>query len=329
MTVQITIVGLGQIGASFGLALAEKKDLVRRVGHDKDLKTAQKAEKIGAVDRIEINLPRAVRDADLVLVCLPLHEIRKTLEIIAPELKAGAVVMETGMAKRAAASWAEELFPEGRYYIGVTPIINPAYLHEMETGIDGSHADLFQKGLMGIVTLSQADPGAVQLAADLAKIIGTDPLFSDLLEIDGLMSAAHLLPQILAATLVNALIDQPGWREVRKLTGRAYTGATEPVLEASEASALALAAILNRENLLRLLDNLTASIEDMKNVIRAGDEASITSRLERARQARLKWWADRKTGDWSREELHDIELPENPGILGRLLGSGVRPKRPR
>ena len=34
MTVQITIIGMGQIGASIGLALGEHKDLFMRVGHD-------------------------------------------------------------------------------------------------------------------------------------------------------------------------------------------------------------------------------------------------------------------------------------------------------
>ena len=58
MTVQITIIGMGQIGTSLGLALSGKEDLLRRVGHDRDLSKARRAEKMGALDRVEINLPR-------------------------------------------------------------------------------------------------------------------------------------------------------------------------------------------------------------------------------------------------------------------------------
>lgn len=115
-----------------------------RVGHDKETKIAQKAEKLGAVDRVEFNLPRSVREAELVLLSIPMDQIRGTIEIIAPNLKEGAVVMETGLAKEAAAAWAREFLPPDRYFVGLTPVLNPAFLNETGTGIDAARADLFK-----------------------------------------------------------------------------------------------------------------------------------------------------------------------------------------
>ncbi len=63
MTVQITIIGTGQIGASIGLALGEHKDLFIRVGHDKDIRVANQAKDMGALDRVDINLPNSVAEA--------------------------------------------------------------------------------------------------------------------------------------------------------------------------------------------------------------------------------------------------------------------------
>ncbi len=74
------------------------------------------------------------------------------MQLIAEDLKEGAVVMDTGPAKEIASAWAEELFPAGRYYIGLTPVLNPRYLHATESGIEAAHPDLFQGGLMAIVT---------------------------------------------------------------------------------------------------------------------------------------------------------------------------------
>ena len=72
MTVQITILGLGQIGTSIGLALNEHKDLVRRIGNDADNNIARQAEKMGsAIDQVIFNLPSAVRQADLVILAPP------------------------------------------------------------------------------------------------------------------------------------------------------------------------------------------------------------------------------------------------------------------
>src|SRR6266540_7350136 len=99
MTVQITIIGLGQIGSSMGLALKASKVDVHLVGHDKEPQTAREAQKAGAVDDIKYNLPASIRDARVVILALPLSEIRETLEIIAPDLQEGTLVLETAPAK--------------------------------------------------------------------------------------------------------------------------------------------------------------------------------------------------------------------------------------
>jgi len=327
MTIQIAIIGMGQIGGSFGLALAEKKDLLVRIGHDKEIKTARQAEKAGAVDRVELNLPRAVREAELVLLCLPLDQIRATLEIIATELKPGAVVMETGLAKEMVTAWAAELLPEGRHYVGLTPVINPAYLHEVDTGIGAARADLFKDALIAIVAPPQSDSAAIKLAADLTRLVGANPLFADPVEIDGLMSATHLLPQLMAAALLNATIDQPGWREARKVAGRAYAEASEPVVQMGETEALGTAAILNRQNIVRMLDSAMAALHALREDIDREDKAALNERLGRALDGRLRWWAERQGGDWSNESATKVETPEPPGVMGRLFGMGRKPKK--
>ena len=70
MSVQITIIGLGQVGTSIGLALAGQKN-IKRVGHDKSYEVARAAQKAGAVDEIKVNLPSSVSDANVVILSLP------------------------------------------------------------------------------------------------------------------------------------------------------------------------------------------------------------------------------------------------------------------
>jgi len=327
MTVKVTIVGLGQIGSSFGLALAERKDRLLRVGHDKEIKIARQAEKLGAVDKIETNLNRAVRDAELILLCLPLNQIKETLKTIASELKEGAVVMETGMAKEMTSVWFTDMLPPGRFHIGLTPVVNPTHLQENDLGIDAARTDLFKGGLMGIVTSPVTDPGAVKLAVDLARLVGASPLFSDPVEIDGLMTTTHLLPQLVAAALVNVTIDQPGWRESRKVAGRPYARSSEAIVQNDETEALSAAAVLNKEHILRMMDSFIAVLDEMKGDIEAGDEAALAERLEQARQRRTRWWEERQKSDWSLEGGEIAAMPEDPGPLGRLFGAGLKSKK--
>ncbi|MBN2550059.1 MAG: prephenate dehydrogenase [Anaerolineales bacterium] len=329
MTVQITIVGLGQIGASVGLALANQQNQLLRVGHDLEVQIARRAEKMGALDRVDLNLPHAVRGADLVLLALPLDQIRPTLEIIASDLKEGAVVMDTAPVKDVVLGWADELIPAGRYYIGLTPVLNPEYLHENAAGLEAAHADLFQDGLMAIVAPSKTNSEAIKLAADLTALLGATPFFIDSLELDGLMASTHLLPQFVAAALVGATMDQPGWQEGRKVAGRAYAEATAPTVHLDDVEALREAALHNRENVLRLLGNAITALEAIRKDIEARDGKALDDRLGQARKGRVRWWQERMAAEWMTANAPEIEIPENPGLLGRLFGIGHRPKQNR
>jgi prephenate dehydrogenase len=328
MTVQITIVGLGQIGASIGLALAEKKDLVLRAGHDKEYRIAQQAQKMGALDKISFNLPSLIRDADIVLLALPVDHIQETLKIIAPDLKEEAVVMDTAPVKEVVASWAKEILPPNRYYVGLTPVLNPAYLHEHESGLEAAHADLFRDGMMVIVAPPNTASEAVKLASDLSRLLGATPLFADPVEIDSLMAATHILPQLLAAALLNITVDQPGWREGRKIAGRAYSEVTGTLVYQGEAGALCTSALLAQENMVRVMDSAIAALQAMRTDIKNQDAEALTERLERARSGRESWWSQRLNANWLSDEMgSQTEMPRASDVFGRLMGLNRRNKR--
>lgn len=324
MAVQITIVGLGQIGTSVGLALAEQSELIYRMGHDRELRAARHAEKLGALDKVSINLISAVEEADLVLLALPIDQIQETLGFIRNDLKPAAVVMDTGPVKQIVASWAAELLPDERYYVGLTPVLNPVYLHEIDSGAEAAHPDLFRDGLIGIVSPLGTPSEAIKLAADLTRLLGATPLFADPLEMDGLVAATHILPQLMAAALLNATVDQPGWQEGRKIAGRSYAEVTAPVMYPTEPSTLTTAAMLNRENVIRVLDGAVASINAIRNDLINEEEKLLEERLNRAREGRKAWLNGRLAANWAADETIRVEAPTASDIFGRFIGRGKK-----
>ena len=330
MTIQISVIGLGQIGTSIGLALKDHTDKVRRTGFDRDPEIARLAESQGAFDRITTSLAPAIREADVVILSLPMDQIRETLQVLAMNMKAGGVVMDTGPVKEIVTAWVNELLPRDRYYIGLTPVINPAYLHTAESGLEAARADLFNGGMMAIVTPPRSSPEAVKLAADLTRILGAQALFIDPLEIDSLMAATHLLPQIIAAALTNATADQPGWREGRKVAGRAYAEATGPIAHLSEPHSLRMAVFLNRANVLRQLDSVIASLTAFRTDIENENVEALETHLTRARQSRERWIKERQAADWSAiESSSAVEMPRSKGIFSRLTGIQRKSKSDR
>src|SRR4030095_3753171 len=266
MSVQITIIGLGQVGSSIGLALAGQPS-IKRVGHDKNYETGRLAQKNGAVDEFKINLPASISEANVIILCPPLSEIRETLGSIAQDLQEATVVLDTAPAKATVAAWFNELIPQGRYYVGLTPAIGAAYLHGVDLGLQSSRAALFAKGIF-VVNAPPGTPGeAVNLATDLVALLGAQAMISDSIEADGLLASTHILPQLTSAALLDAAIDQPWWAEARKGAARAYATVTSAAAYHDDAKSLSEAALVNRENTLRVLDSYMASLQKLRDQI--------------------------------------------------------------
>ena len=319
MSVQITIVGLGQIGSSIGLALKSHGVNVQRVGHDKDPQAAKESQKLGAVDDVKYNLPAAVREAKIVILALPLAGMRETLEVIAPDLQEGTLVLDTTPAKTAVASWAKELLPSGRFYVGLTPAINPDYLHGIEFGVKAARADLFENGLM-VVNAPPGTPANVfNLAMEFVHLLGAMPLLMDTAEADGLFSAMHVLPQLAAAALLEATVDKPGWQEARKVAGRPYATVTAAVAYHDDVDSLGKHALENRDNIVRLLNNYITSLLRLRDDIEASDSQAVKTQLEGALQGRIRWFDERISAEWLKGEAQQIDAPSFGDRVNQML----------
>src|ERR1700690_1155835 len=236
MESQITIIGLGQIGASIGMALKKNKN-IKRVGYDKDAAVAKAAQSLEAVNEIK-TLPAAVRDAAIILLCLPLSEIRETLRQIAPWLADNALVMDTAPIKSGVAQWAKEFIPIDRFYIGLVPGLNSQYITSFEYGLNAAMPDLFRKGIVAVDAPQGTPEAIVNRAFDFCRLLGARPMLADLMESDGWMTSVHILPQLTAAALITATVGQPGWLDARKFAGRPFSGVTSGMAIHDDANSL-------------------------------------------------------------------------------------------
>jgi prephenate dehydrogenase len=329
MSVQLTIIGLGQIGSSIGLALKAHEVNVHRVGHDKDPQAGKEAQRIGAVDEVKYNLPASVREAKIVILALPLAEVHETLQIIAPDLQEGTLVLDTAPAKATVATWAKELLSPGRYYVGLTPAINPEYLHGTEFGVKAARADLFEKGLM-VVNAPMGTPGNVfNLTMEFVNLLGAMPLLMDTAEADGIYSGMHVLPQLVAAALLDMTVDQPGWQEARKLAGRPYAAVTAGAAYHDDVLSLAEMALENRENVVRLLNAYIASLINLRDEIDDNDREAVLTRLTSAWKGRVRWFDERVAAEWLKGEAQQMDAPSFGDRVNQMLFGNMFTDRPK
>ncbi len=320
---QVTIVGLGLIGASAGLALRRYQDKVTVVGHDRDPGAAGQAKKLGAVGRTDWNLVGAVSGADRVLLALPAAEIRDTLKYIAQDLKPGCVILDTAEVKTPVMAWAAELLPPGVHFVGGHPIV----LADPE-GNEAARADLFERKLFCLTADTTTQDGAVHLAADLVEALGAQPFFLDPVEHDGMAAAVEHLPVVLAGALLAATSHSASWQDMRKLAGTQFFAGTQVMARTGKDAAAGL--IANREPLLRWIEAVMVELGAWQTQLQAGQEEDLAARLEEGLVAGRRWVSAYERGVW--DETATTEIPTmgrsmRELLLGRMRMPGEKPKR--
>jgi prephenate dehydrogenase len=311
---QVSIIGLGLIGASAGLALRRHADRVTVVGHDPSPNLAGAAKKSGSVDRTEWNLINAISGADRVLLALPLDQMRDTLKAVAQDLKPGCVIVDTADVKAPALAWAAELLPKSVHFVGGHPILIPANLDP-----DKATAELFENKLFCLTPDGSTDGAAVHLAADLVEALGAKPFFLDPVEHDGMSAAVAQLPQLLAAALMDVASRSSSWKDMRKVAGSQFY--TSTLITEGNGRSVVTGLTANRAHVMLWLDALTARLDEWRQALANGEEEALAAAINEDMVAGEKWMEAHVLGRW--EEARDAPpLPTSPGMFRDLFGFG-------
>ncbi len=291
MKINLSVIGLDRTGVSFGLALGKKGAEMQRTGFDPDHKKIEDAKKYQAFEQLTVKLDDAVKLADLVLIDLPMDEVKDLFTSISAWIKKDAVLIYFSALPSKAADWARQLLPESTYFVAMTPSMNPGYIGDLDQSTP--HADLFENSQMLISHLPSIPPKVIQIAADLTDLVGATPCFADLTEVDGLQTIAQFLPRISAAAVMDEAINEPGWKDAGKLAGDDLANTTRllnSILDENQGQVL----IDNQENSLRVIANLQGSLEKMARLIRAGDSQKLQEFMDSLRMERESWLGKRR-----------------------------------
>ena len=212
---QITIVGLGLIGASMGLALrARHGNKITVIGYDSAQDAHNNASRIGAVDRSEWNLDDAVRGSEVVILAAPPNAVYDIFEACAPHFERGATIIDTSTSKRAITDWAEDLLPSTVDFVGIDPLIGAGF-----NGQKDAHQALFEAKRIAVMPAVDTKEAAIKRTIGLIEDMGARAVFMDIDEHDSFSAAVNGLPLVVAASLLSVASTSPSWREIHRFVG--------------------------------------------------------------------------------------------------------------
>jgi prephenate dehydrogenase len=282
---KISIIGVGLLGGSIGLAVRRGR-LAREVaGFVRRMASLKDCERAGAVDYATTDLLAAVSNAGLIILCTPLAQMRSLAEQILPALKRGAIVTDVGSVKAGVVRELESIIARtGAHFVGSHPMAGGEKM-----GVLAARADLFDNAVCIVTPTKKSNAGAVRKVEKFWKSLGARVLKLDAAQHDLLVSRSSHLPHVVAATLANLVLNPAGPKTQDTLCATGFRDTTRVASGSPEM--WRDIALSNSKNLSRSVDAFVVELKKFQGALKRGDAGAIESFYTIAKQRRDHWYA--------------------------------------
>jgi prephenate dehydrogenase len=282
---KITIVGVGLLGGSIGLAVRQRRLAGEIAGFVRRIASVKDCEKAGAVDYATTDLLAAVSNADLVILCTPLAQMRSLAEQILPALKRGAIVTDVGSVKAGVVRELESLVKKsGAHFVGSHPMAGGEKM-----GVLAARADLYANSVCVITPTKKSNSAAVRKLEKFWQSLGARTLRLDAAKHDLLVSRSSHLPHVVAATLANLVLHPAN---SKSQVGLCATGFRDTTRIASGSPEMWRdIALSNRKNVARSVDAFVAELKKFQSALKRNDAKSVERFFANAKERRDNWCA--------------------------------------
>ncbi|MEK0449605.1 MAG: hypothetical protein RL088_1873 [Verrucomicrobiota bacterium] len=270
---RIAILGPGLLGGSIALRLREVGGWHVTLWTRREATLPQLRER-GVADAVTANISDAVRDADVVVLCVPIEAMGRLAEEIAHAAKPECIVTDVGSVKASVVAELDAILSGKCRFIGSHPMAGKA-----ESGIDAAEASLFRETNCIITPTAATDAEAIDLIRGFWETIGCRVVSMGAGEHDECVALISHLPHLVAGSLVRAVADRnprafevvgPGFRDTTRVAGgppELWTGIMQAnrgaILEAIDAMIAKLYDF--RQTLERVAESKDA--DDLKNFL--------------------------------------------------------------
>jgi prephenate dehydrogenase len=282
---QVVIIGVGLIGGSLGMNIRRQGLADQVVGVGRRIENLKTAVALGAIDRYVADPQEAVRGADLVILATPVDTYERHLQEWGHCLSTGAIVSDVGSVKGTLVERSEAAMPSGVHFVGAHPIAG-----KEKTGVAAGSDQLFRGARCILTPTKRTDPTALDRVRQVWEETGSIVLTMDPHVHDQILGAVSHLPHVAAFALINALADLRDQQVPSlDLAGHSGGGLRDTTRIAASSPEMWRDIFLwNRDNVVSYIDRYTRALEELKQLIKAGDAAGIEKLLERAKGEREK-----------------------------------------
>jgi prephenate dehydrogenase len=280
---EIAIIGTGLLGGSIGLAVKSRAIAAKVIGIGRNPERLDLAKRMGAVDSFTTDLGEGCREADLIVLALPVKKNIDVLEPVARAAKPGALVTDVGSTKTAIMEHMQRYFGKQTVFIGSHPMAGSE-----KSGIEHARADLYCNAICYITVIPSTPAEAMRRLAEFWQAIGSRPVIVRPERHDRLVAALSHLPHFTAVALAKTVQGSDDDTNLLKsLAGNGFLGTTR--IAEGHPQMWSDIAFDNQQNLCCYLEGIVDNLQQIKQMIANNDVESLTRLLSSVRRFRQEF----------------------------------------
>ena len=278
---KIALIGIGLIGSSLARVI-RREGLARHIAiSTRRPETLKRAENLQLGDSYSTDARTAVRDADLIIVSVPVGASGTVAEEIAPALKKGAILTDVGSTKQSVVAQMSPFVPEGVHFIPGHPLAGTE-----NSGPDAGFPDLFDNRWCIFTPLPDTDPLALEKLSTFWRRCGSNIDTMTPEHHDMTLAIVSHLPHIIAYNIVGTTDDLANVTksEVIKYSDSGFRDFTR--LAASDPTMWRDVCLHNKDAILEMLARFSEDLSSLQRAIRWGDGDKLFDLFTRTRAIR-------------------------------------------
>lgn len=277
---KVTLVGVGLLGGSLGLAL-RRGGLARRVcGLVRRSVSVKETLDLGLTDESTLDPDNAMEGCDLLVLCTPVSTMKSLVLDLFPRLNKGAFITDVGSVKGSVIADVESLALQyGLHFLGSHPMAGSE-----ASGAAASREDLFRSATTVITPTPHTCPTAIEKIRATWEAVGSRVLEMSAEHHDILVARSSHLPHIVASELARYVLNPSHPPEQAALCATGFRDTTRVASGSPEMWKDIVMA--NRQNLVQMIDDLIQDFKSIQTAIEQGDQEAIHDFFETAKQRR-------------------------------------------
>ncbi|WP_075216317.1 prephenate/arogenate dehydrogenase family protein [Mongoliimonas terrestris] len=278
---RVAIIGIGLIGSSLARAVRARGLAGHIAIADRSPDHLERAEALGLGDSLHAGADAAVKDADLVISCVPVGASEEVAKLISRDLKPGAIVSDVGSVKGSVIRQMQPHLPANVHLVPAHPVAGTEF-----SGPDAGFAELFENRWCIVTPLEDSDPAAVEALVRFWRALGSNVETMGADHHDLVLAITSHVPHLIAYNIVGTAADLETvtQSEVMKFSAGGFRDFTR--IAASDPTMWRDVFLHNREAVIEVLGRFTEDLIALQRQIRWGEADKLYDLFSRTRAIR-------------------------------------------